>query len=55
VKREDLHEGAASLDLTLEAHIANVIGFMRERADDLGLRGTLGPFGPAGPYNNLNG
>jgi putative nucleotidyltransferase with HDIG domain len=41
VKREDLHEGAASLDLTLEAHIANVIGFMRERADDLGLRGTL--------------
>jgi predicted hydrolase (HD superfamily) len=41
VKREDLHEGAASLGLTLEAHIANVIGFMRERADDLGLRGTL--------------
>jgi predicted hydrolase (HD superfamily) len=41
VKREDLHEGAASLGLTLEAHIANVIGFMRERADDLGLRGSL--------------
>jgi predicted hydrolase (HD superfamily) len=41
VKREDLHEGAALLGLTLEAHIANVIGFMRERADDLGLRGTL--------------
>jgi predicted hydrolase (HD superfamily) len=41
VKREDLHEGAASLGLTLEAHITNVIGFMRDRADELGLRGTL--------------
>ncbi len=41
VKREDLHDGAASLGLTLDAHITNVIRFMRERADDLGLRGTL--------------
>jgi putative nucleotidyltransferase with HDIG domain len=41
VKREDLHEGAASLGLTLEAHIGNAIGFMREKADELGLRGTL--------------
>ncbi|HXI30431.1 MAG TPA: HD domain-containing protein [Vicinamibacterales bacterium] len=41
VKREDLVEGAAALGLPLEEHIANVIGFMRERADDLGLRGTL--------------
>jgi putative nucleotidyltransferase with HDIG domain len=41
VKREDLHEGAASLGLTLEQHIANAIGFMREKADELGLRGTL--------------
>jgi putative nucleotidyltransferase with HDIG domain len=41
VKREDLHEGAASLGLTLEQHIANTIGFMREKADELGLRGTL--------------
>jgi putative nucleotidyltransferase with HDIG domain len=41
VKREDLHEGAASLGLSLDEHITNVIGFMRERADDLGLRGTL--------------
>jgi putative nucleotidyltransferase with HDIG domain len=41
VKREDLHEGAALLGLPLEEHIGNVIGFMRERADDLGLRGTL--------------
>ena len=41
VKREDLHAGAALLGLTLEQHIGNVIGFMRERADALGLRGTL--------------
>jgi predicted hydrolase (HD superfamily) len=41
VKREDLRNGAAALELTLEAHIANVIGFMRERADALGLQGTL--------------
>jgi putative nucleotidyltransferase with HDIG domain len=40
VKREDLRNGAAALELTLEAHIANVIGFMRERADVLGLRGS---------------
>jgi len=41
VKREDLVEGASLLGLPLEEHIANVIGFMRERADELGLRGTL--------------
>src|SRR6187401_1011853 len=41
VKREDLHEGAAMLGIPLEEHIGNVIGFMREKADDLGLRGTL--------------
>jgi len=41
VKREDLVEGAALLGIPLEEHIANVIGFMREQADDLGLRGTL--------------
>ena len=41
VKREDLIEGAALLGILLEEHIANVIGFMRERADELGLRGTL--------------
>jgi putative nucleotidyltransferase with HDIG domain len=41
VKREDLVEGAALLGIPLEEHIANVIGFMRERADELGLRGTL--------------
>ena len=41
VKREDLRQGAQELGLPLEEHIANVIGFMRERADALGLRGTL--------------
>ncbi|HEV3140234.1 MAG TPA: HD domain-containing protein [Vicinamibacterales bacterium] len=41
VKREDLVAGAELLGLPLEEHIANVIGFMRERADALGLRGTL--------------
>ena len=41
VKREDLIAGAALLGLPLEEHIGNVIAFMRERADALGLRGTL--------------
>src|SRR5207248_2401785 len=41
VKREDLVAGAELLGIPLEEHIANVIGFMRERADALGLRGTL--------------
>jgi predicted hydrolase (HD superfamily) len=41
VKREDLVAGAELIGLPLEEHIANVIGFMRERADELGLRGTL--------------
>jgi putative nucleotidyltransferase with HDIG domain len=41
VKREDLRQGAEAIGLPLEEHIANVISFMRERADALGLRGTL--------------
>jgi putative nucleotidyltransferase with HDIG domain len=41
VKREDLRQGAETLGLTLEQHIANVISFMRDRADALGLRGAL--------------
>jgi putative nucleotidyltransferase with HDIG domain len=41
VKREDLTAGADLLGLPLEEHIANVIGYIRERADALGLRGTL--------------
>ena len=41
VSRDDLRKGAEELGLPLDGHIANVIGFMRERADVLGLRGTL--------------
>jgi len=41
VKRDDLRRGAEELGLPLEQHIGNVIAFMRERADALGLRGTL--------------
>lgn len=41
VSREDLRRGAEELSLPLEEHVGNVITFMRERADALGLRGTL--------------
>jgi len=41
VKREDVIAGAELLGLPLDEHITNVIGFMRERADELGLRGNL--------------
>jgi predicted hydrolase (HD superfamily) len=41
VKRDDLRKGAEELGLPLEEHIGNVIAFMRERADALGLRGAL--------------
>ncbi|MCU0256896.1 MAG: HDIG domain-containing protein [Vicinamibacterales bacterium] len=41
VSREDLVRGAEALGLPLEEHIAHVIAFMRERADALGLRGSL--------------
>ena len=41
VKREDLRRGAEELGLPLDEHIANVIAFMRERAEALGLKGTL--------------
>ena len=41
VKREDLRAGAELLGLPLAEHIANVIGFMRQKADLLGLRGTM--------------
>jgi predicted hydrolase (HD superfamily) len=42
VGRDDLRKGAEELGLPLEEHIRNVIVFMRERADALGLRGNLG-------------
>src|SRR4249919_96514 len=41
VKREDLRAGAELLGLPLDEHIGNVIVFMRDRADALGLRGAL--------------
>jgi len=41
VSRDDLRKGAEELGLPLDQHITNVITFMRERADVLGLRGTL--------------
>jgi predicted hydrolase (HD superfamily) len=41
VPREHLRRGADLMGLPLEEHIANVIAFIREKADDLGLRGTL--------------
>jgi putative nucleotidyltransferase with HDIG domain len=41
VSRDDLRAGAALLELPLDQHIGNVIAFMREQADALGLRGTL--------------
>ena len=41
VNRDDLRKGAEEIGLPLDQHIANVITFMREQADALGLRGTL--------------
>jgi putative nucleotidyltransferase with HDIG domain len=41
VKREDIVAGAELLGLSLDEHITNVIGFMREHADALGLRGNM--------------
>ncbi len=41
VPREDLRKGAEEIGIPLEQHVANVITFLREKADSLGLRGTL--------------
>jgi len=41
VPREDLRKGADEMGLPLDQHITNVIGFLREHADTLGVRGTL--------------
>ena len=41
VSRDDLRRGAEEIQLPLHEHVANVIMFMREQADALGLRGTL--------------
>jgi predicted hydrolase (HD superfamily) len=41
VSRDDLRMGAEELGLPLDVHVSNVITFLREKADALGLRGTL--------------
>ncbi len=41
VNRDDLRKGAEEIGLPLSEHVENVIRFMRERADVLGLRGSL--------------
>ena len=41
VSRDDLRRGAEEIGLPLDQHVANVITFLRERADVLGLRGSL--------------
>jgi predicted hydrolase (HD superfamily) len=41
VNRDDLRRGADELGLPLDQHITNVIAFMRDKAEALGLRGTL--------------
>ena len=41
VSRDDLRLGAEEIGLPLDDHITNVITFMREEADALGLRGSL--------------
>lgn len=41
VSRDDVLQGAAELGVELEPHIAFVIQAMRERADALGLRGSV--------------
>ena len=41
VNRDDLRRGAEEMGLPLPEHIDNVIRFMREQADALGLRGSL--------------
>ena len=41
VKRDDLRRGAEKIGLPLEEHIANVISFMRQRAEQIGLTGSL--------------
>jgi predicted hydrolase (HD superfamily) len=41
VPRDDLRRGAEELGLPLDTHASNVIRFLRERAEALGLKGTL--------------
>jgi putative nucleotidyltransferase with HDIG domain len=41
VSRDDLRRGAEELGIPLEEHVGHVIRFMRERAEALGLKGSL--------------
>lgn len=41
VSREDVYKGAEELGVALDEHIEFVIGALKARADDLGLRGTV--------------
>jgi putative nucleotidyltransferase with HDIG domain len=41
VNRDDLKRGAEEMGIPLDQHITNVITYMREQADALGLRGSL--------------
>ncbi len=41
VSREDVIKGAEELEVPLDEHITFCIGAMRERADELGLRGNV--------------
>jgi predicted hydrolase (HD superfamily) len=41
VSRDDLRRGAEEIGLPIDQHITNVILSLRERAGELGLRGTL--------------
>jgi len=41
VNRDDLRRGAEEIGVLLDTHVGNVIAFMREQADALGLRGTI--------------
>jgi putative nucleotidyltransferase with HDIG domain len=41
VSRDDLKRGAEELGLPLEEHVRNVIGFLRDQAEPLGLKGNL--------------
>jgi predicted hydrolase (HD superfamily) len=41
VSRDDLRLGAEELGLPLDVHVTNMITFLRDKADALGLRGSL--------------
>jgi predicted hydrolase (HD superfamily) len=42
ISRDDLRKGAEEIGLPLDEHVLHVIEFMRPRAADLGLQGSVG-------------